>query len=118
MEESNLVAHARRELELIGEEQETINGYLSMIQIFADMGHSGDSAAVFIPTLCELLQFKNLKPLTDDPDEWNEVSTGEMWQNARNSEAFSRDGGKTYYLLSEGSNQQETVTLHTSVEAD
>lgn len=63
---SNLVKHARRELELIGEDPEFIKGYLKVIQAFADMGHSGGSASVAIPTINELLQFNNLSPLIDD----------------------------------------------------
>ena len=103
---SNLVDHARRELELIGEEPETVAGYLNVIQAFADMGHSGGSASVAIPVIHELLQFKNLRPLTNDPVEWfhhGEADAGrpDLWQNVRNSEAFSNDGGKTFYLLSE-----------------
>jgi hypothetical protein len=105
---SNLVDHAKQELELIGEEPETIEGYLKVIQAFADMGHSGGSASVAIPTIKELLNFHNLSPLTDDPDEWIchekgvwDGKTG-VWQSSRNPEAFSKDGGKTYYLLSEG----------------
>lgn len=104
---SNLVEHARRELEMIGEEPETIAGYLKVVQAFADVGHSGGSASVAIPTLNALLQFKNLKPLTNNPDEWAHHTAevwgaeGGVWQNRRNSEAFSDDEGKTYYLLSE-----------------
>lgn len=112
---SNLVAHAKRELELVGEEPEIIDGYLKVIQAFADMGHSGGSASVAIPVINELLQFNNLTPLTDDPSEWNNVSDisgEEMWQNRRNSEAFSTDGGKTYYLLSEGGNAKNPRPLH------
>lgn len=107
MTESNLVKHARYELELVGEEPETIKGYLRIIQAFADMGHSGGSAAFAIPVINALLQFKNLVALTDDPGEWiehaPEFSNGVhgIWQSSRNSEAFSTDGGKTYYLLSE-----------------
>lgn len=103
---SNLVDHARRELELVGEEPETIAGLLAVVQAFADMGHSGGSASVAIPMLNELLQFKNLRPLTDTPDEWNHIAeeiAGDpgVWQNTRNSEAFSADGGATYRLNSE-----------------
>jgi len=118
---SNLVDHARRELELIGEEPDTITGYLNVVQAFADMGHSGGSASVAIPVIHELLQFKNLRPLTDDPREWAHVaeetwgSPGGVWQNTRNSEAFSNDGGKTYYLLSEGGNDRNREPLHASV---
>lgn len=92
---SNLVAHARRELELIGEEPHTVRGYLNVIQAFADMGHSGGSASVAIPTIGRLLRFENLTPLTDDPDDWIEVGHG-VWQNRRCSRMFSEDGGKSY----------------------
>lgn len=116
----SLLEHARFELELIGEEEETIQGYLNVIQAFANMGHSGGSASVAIPVINELLQFHNLTPLTNDPDEWlfhgEDVwgAGGGVWQNRRNSEAFSNDGGKTYYLLSEGGNDQNRKPLHTS----
>lgn len=92
---SNLVAHARRELALIGEEPDTIDGYIKVIQAFADMGHSGGSASVAIPVINRLLSYENLSPLTDDPDDWIEVGYG-MWQNRRCSRMFSEDGGKTY----------------------
>lgn len=117
---SNLVDHARRELELIGEEPDIIDGYLRVIQAFADMGHSGGSASVAIPVLHELLQFKNLTPITDDPAEWffHEPEmwdgTNGVWQNIRDGEAFSNDGGKTYYLLSEGGSDQHREPLHES----
>lgn len=117
---SNLVEHAKRELEIIGEDPETIAGYLKVIQAFADMGHSGGSAAVAIPVINELLQFNNLAPLTDDPKEWvhhNASVWGEeggVWQNCRNGEAFSHDGGKTYYLLSEGGHDGNRKPLHKS----
>lgn len=117
---SNLVDHARRELTLIGEDPETISGLLNVVQAFADMGHSGGSASVAIPMLEQLLSFKNLTDLTDDPDEWffhegatYGVST-DCWQNIRNGEAFSTNGGKTYYLLSEGGNENKQEPLHTS----
>lgn len=116
---SNLTTHARRELELIGEEPETIEGYLRVIQAFADMGHSGGSASVAIPVIHELLQFKNLRPLTDDQTEWQHIAEPiagqpDLWQNVRNSEAFSNDGGKSYYLLSEGGRANSPRPLHQS----
>jgi|SRR6185503_2117368 len=99
---SNLVNHARRELELIGEEPETIEWYLSVIQAFADFGHSGGSASVAIPVLNELLQFKPLAPLTYEPDEWVRhegcaLGGGDLWQNVRDSRIMSYDGGRTHY---------------------
>ena len=107
-EESNFVTHARRELELVGEDPAIIEWYLNVIRAYAAFGHSGGSHGATLSTLYELLQFKNLKPLTDDPDEWFHHTAekwgepGGIWQNIRNGEAFSFDGGKTYYLNSEG----------------
>lgn len=113
---SNLVNHARRELTRIGEESETIEDYIRVIQAFADMGHSGGSASVAIPVINELLQFKNLSPLTDDSDEWMEVDLGgRAWQSRRNPEVFSTDGGKTHYLLSEVTNTSNPEVIHQSV---
>lgn len=114
-EESGLVRHARVELERLGEEPDVIQGYLKVIQAFADMGHSGGSASVAIPTINTLLQFHNLTPLTNDGQEWMYVGEG-MWQNKRNSEAFSEDGGSTYWLLSEGGNANWPYPRHKSVE--
>lgn len=121
LEDSNLMAHARRELALIHEEETVVKGYLDMIAIFVKMGHSGGSASVFIPTLSALLQFKNLSPLTNDPDEWMYVgsNTGEsqgIWQSKRNPEAFSPDGGQHYYFLSEGAHSHNQIPLHESEE--
>ncbi len=120
---SNLVEHARRELELIEEEPEFISGYLKVFQAYADMGYLGESPSVAISIINTLLQFKNLTPLTDDPDEWiyhSSVTWGAddgigIWQNNRNSEAFSHDSGKTYYLLSENKSHLNLTPVYTSV---
>ena len=118
--ESNLVSHARRELELIGEEPETIDWYLRVVKEFSSYGHSGGSMSVAIPTLQALLYFQNLSPLTRNQDEWMFISedlwgdTGGIWQNVRNSEAFSNDGGMTYYLLSENKDPSKLRTMHKS----
>ena len=102
---SNLVNHAKRELELIGEDEETIKGLLKVVRAFASMGHSGGSAAVGAAQLARLLAFENLAPLTDNPAEWMlhepEVWSLPLWQNRRNSAAFSNDGGRTYWLVSD-----------------
>lgn len=113
--ESNLVVHARRELQILGEDEQTIAGYLKVVQAFASMGHSGCSASIAIPVLMKLLSYQNLKPLTNNPSEWTRVGDFPvpMWQSVRNSECFSEDGGKTYYRLSEivtyGSKQERPI---------
>jgi hypothetical protein len=124
---SNLVEHAKRELALIGGEddemQQLMNkNIIEMVEVFSKAGHSGFSAEHAIQTLEKLLRFENLTPLTDDPDEWNHVhetvwgAPNGVWQNRRNSEAFSEDGGKTYYLLSENVQDSHSIrkTIHQS----
>ncbi|THA29226.1 hypothetical protein E6R18_25305 [Streptomyces sp. A1277] len=122
--ESNLVAHARRELIILEEDRDTIRGLCKVVQAFADMGHSGGSAPHAIAYLERLLRFQPLTDLTDDPAEWldrhaeGRLNPVPLWQSTRNSEAFSTDGGKTYYLLSEQQAAGDIVTtpLHRSKE--
>lgn len=102
--DSQLVAHAKTELELLGEDPEFMQGYLNVIQAFADMGHSGGSASVAIPVINKLLRYKNLTPLTDNPIEWiyhsKDISPPDgVWQSKRDFSCFSYDGGKSYYSL-------------------
>lgn len=116
--DSNLVKHAQRELEIIGEEPEIVEMYLNVVRAFIAFGHSGGSASVAIPVITRLLSFQPLSDLTDDPDEWvhhtEEVwpEPGGVWQNRRDGEAFSSDEGKTYTLLRERDIGVETI--HTS----
>lgn len=119
--ESNLVAHARRELRLIGEDPATIRGLSAVVQAFADMGHSGSSAHFATLYLDRLLRYQPLSELTNDPSEWIDrhaegMSPVPYWQSVRNPEAFSKDGGTTYYLLSELQAAGDLVTtpLHRS----
>lgn len=95
----SLVEHAKRELSLLDNDEDFNNCIIKSVEAFASYGHSGGSASYAIPLLYDLLQFKNIAPLTDNPKEWNEVGDG-IFQNSRNSEAFSTDGGRTYYVLS------------------
>lgn len=101
---SNLVNHARRELQLCGafdEDPAWAQSLLEAVKGFASYGHSGGSASVGISALNQLLKFKALTPPTSDPSEWSEVPEEifpkPTWQNIRQSSCFSHDGGKTYW---------------------
>ena len=100
---SNLGDHARRELELIGEDEKTIEWYVSVIEKFAEFCHSGYTAAITTDVLYKLLQFQNLSPITNNPNEWMHIDENiggpNLWQSRRNPEIFSTDGGKTYYVV-------------------
>lgn len=100
---SPLVEHAKRELALI-DPNEPDDGFkesiVKAVQGFVSYGHSGGSAVVAIGMINDLLQGKNLTPLTSAAKEWMDVGP-QVWQSTRCSEAFSEDMGKTYYLLSD-----------------
>lgn len=109
----SLVEHAKRELELLGEtDEEFKQAIIKAVGAFASYGHSGESALVGVHMLAALLSFKNLSPLTNDPKEWMKVGEEGVWQSCRNAEAFSNNGGKTYYLLSEGANFKNPKPYH------
>lgn len=113
-DDSNLIKHALRELTIIGEEPQTIDMYLNVVRAFVSFGHSGGSASIAIPVINDLLSYRPLSPLTDDPDEWfhhdEEIwgQPGGIWQNVRDSRAFSEDQGKTYRLV------DDVGTIHES----
>lgn len=101
-DESNLVKHARHELNLIGEEPAVIDWYIRVIKSYASFGHSGGSAWATTSVLEELLRFRPLTELTDDPEDWIHIAEemagqANLWQNRRDGRCFSNDGGKTYY---------------------
>lgn len=116
---SNLVEHARRELELLGQFKEDPIFAQSIVAAVAAFdsypGHSGSSAEIATEMLYDLLQLKNLTPLTDNPDEWEkQLIDPEAWQNRRNGAAFSQDGGKTFYLVTDPRNDDGSLPVYHS----
>lgn len=119
-EDSNLVKHARHELNLIGEEPEVIEWYIRVIREYASFGHSGGSAWATTQVLDELLRFQPLTELTDDPDEWQHIAeemAGQpnLWQNRRDGRCFSHDGGKTYHNIYDPKEEDGTRKVYESV---
>lgn len=115
---SKLVDHARRELILCGQyESDPVfaQTLLNSVRAFSEYGHSGGSAAAGRDMLTALLSFENLSPLTDNPAEWDlcpiELTGEPLWQNTRNSKAFSKDGGRTYQYLTETSDWNSDVII-------
>lgn len=105
-EESGLVQHAIRELEFGNVEEDVRPSLVEAVRAFASYGHSGGSSSVCVQILNDLLHYRPLGPLTSSPDEWmhiDEAVAGQpnLWQSRRNPEAFSLNGGATYYVLSE-----------------
>jgi len=103
---SNLVDHARRELELSGQTEESpayAASIVAAVAAFASYGgHSGGTAMIAVEQLHALLQFRTLSPLTSDPEEWEDrsaISASPLWQNRRDSAAVSTDGGQTWTFV-------------------
>lgn len=80
---------------------------IELAETFSKQGHSGFSASYVGSIFYALIQDKALTPLTNEPEEWEDVSATmyspeqiaagqKMWQNKRDLAAFSRDGGKTW----------------------
>lgn len=121
-EESNLVQHAKRELELNGQlesDPEFAESLIAAVRGFTSFRHSGGSASVAVFMLQELLRHKPLTPLTDDPGEWQKVDEKiagpePLWQNVRNSACFSTDGGKTYYDVEDPMNSDQELPIYNS----
>lgn len=122
---SNLIEHAKREMDLADISSdiygESLNiAVVELLEVFSKQGHSGMSASLVLTLFSRLAKYENLSPLTDDPDEWyfHEENVagivGGFHQNKRNSAAFSEDGGKTYYLTSDGSNNNIKKHIYTT----
>lgn len=83
----SLKEHAEKELALLGNDKEFNDEIVKIIEIFANMGHSGCSASYASQLIYNLLKFRNLTPLTGEESEWNEV-TDDLFQNNRMSNIF------------------------------
>ena len=105
---SNLIKHAKRELELIGafsEEDDFYGGMtgqavLELIEVFSKQGHSGMSAGIVRQLFNKLADYKNISPLTFKDDEWGKCSLeDESYQNKRMGSVFKNGkDGKPYYI--------------------
>ena len=103
---SNLVEHAKAELEMAGLFSEQGDFYggmtgkavLELIEVFAKQGHSGMSAPMVVNIFKDLANFKPINAIKGTDDEWVEVSDG-TFQNKRLSAVFKEGkDGKPYYL--------------------
>ena len=99
---SNLIDHARRELELIGAfDKDGVYGgmvgdaVLELISAFAKQGHSGASAALVSDIFHRVARYEPLSPLTGDDSEWTKLDSAfgsNLEQNSRCSSVFREDG--------------------------
>ena len=117
LNESNLIDHAKHELELAGMYDDSdengkynklvADAVLELVTKFAKQGHSGFSASMVREIFSKVSSFQTLTPITSNIDEWSDVShygdmaPDTMWQNKRNPAVFSYDKGKTWKSVDE-----------------
>ena len=113
----SLLEHAKRELKLAGydisdkgcemcDDEESFNGYVNscarnayeLIETLSKAGHSGMSIGITLDIFNKLAKWKTLTPLTNNPDEWTQLSDCESvcYQSKRNPSCFTSDF-KTYH---------------------
>ena len=101
---SNLLKHAKKELELSGVDEDiygdmTSKAVLELVEVFAKQGHSGMSAGYVRSLFNKVANYEPLTPLTGEDDEWTDVSEyggGVQFQNKRCSNVFKGADGVAY----------------------
>lgn len=105
----SLIKHAKYELELAGYDftkddymNNCAKNVLDLLYIFAKAKHTELSAQFTIDLFNKLAKYKNLTPLTNNPEEWTKLGGTEQeeWQNIRNPNCFTQDM-QSYYDLDE-----------------
>ncbi len=110
--EGNLEQHAEYELRKAGlfDKDADYGGMLGravmdIVKVFAKQGHSGFSAPYVVALFTKIANWDTLTPITNDPEEWEDVSKyfdgKPQWQNKRCPRFFSKDGGKTWWDVDE-----------------
>jgi hypothetical protein len=99
---SNLLDFAKKELSIIGMDENSLdidldmrNHILHMIEEFSQESHSGFSASYAISILEKLLKYQPLSPITGEDSEWTDVaeqSGYQLYQNKRCSSVFKSNG--------------------------
>jgi len=127
--ESNLVNHARRELERAGMYDDdadygkgVVAGVvLDLVRTLSRSDADSGAGVMLVLSIFErVARFKTLSPLTADPEEWMNVTeygcpegVAGIWQSRRTPSAFSNDGGKTYYDLDVKAINKPTLAIPT-----
>lgn len=115
----SLLEHAKRELKLAGydisdkgcnmhDDKEPLKGYVNscaknayeLIKTLSKAGHSGMSIGITLGIFNKLAKWETLTPLTNNPDEWTQLSEWESvgYQSKRNPSCFTSDF-KTYHNI-------------------
>ena len=95
---------------------------MDLITVFSIQGHSGASAYMVSELFNKLSRYEPLSALTNDPSEWLDYGESNFLQSTRRPDAFSADGGKTYYCLDEPKKRnwygKKVRVMHTAVDKE
>lgn len=123
---SNLLEHAKTELELAGydiseegcNKEDLVGGYANacaksayeLVETLSKQGHSGMSIGITLELFNKLAKRQTLTPITNNPDEWIKVDghEDEPWQNKRKPSCFTTDF-KTYHDVEADENYNVTI---------
>lgn len=122
---------AKHELELLEKGLEDIDGLemqkrvtkevMKLVKAFAKQDHSGPSASYVLNLVHRLFNWKPIKPLTGEDDEWGEVLNQDKHtqQNKRCSAVFRHnfDNSTAYYLYGKAFSDDGGVTWFTKRES-
>jgi hypothetical protein len=120
-EESNLLKHARKELQVAGlfDKDSDYNGgigeaVIELIDVFSNQGHSGGSASMVRRIFNKLSNYETITPLNGKDDEWNLINVEtNCYQNNRNSAVFKEGkDGQAYYIHAISWKTQKGTTWH------
>lgn len=105
---SNLIKHAKKELDLIYNEEALKEPYnksvydciMKLVKVFAKQGHSNFSAGYVREAFNKLANYETLLPLTGEDNEWTEITNSPdlKYQNKRNSAVFKDSDEKAYFI--------------------
>lgn len=119
LENYPLIAHAYRELDiahLFDDEADIGACVLKMIETFAraDLRATG-AVDLVLKTFWDLAHRRPITGLTNHPIEWQDISAQAgrpLWRNVRDNEAYSEDGGKTFYRLEHPEKRLKALTTY------
>jgi len=106
--------HAIYELTYQGITGDDYDNIVNIVGTFANYTDVEEREAIMNKVMI-LLQFKPLTPLTNEAGQWVDRSStsGERpeWQSKRDPDAWSHDGGQTFYYASKTGAQYEAADV-------
>ena len=117
-----LIEHAKMELKMVGAFDKESNyggeigqAVMELIEVFANQGHSGNSAGIVRTIFNKLANYQPLMDITGKDEEWSDVrdfGDGKSWYQNKRCSALFKDGidGKPYYIDAIVKRDQKGVT--------